>query len=277
MHSHVSDYHNTFQKLNQGPQRGFVVTRARHVASSSQPVKAYPKSLLTSRRLQLEHLTYELINTLALPAEPSPVDLQRWSKNYDLLHDVHGAAGAERIRRAVLSNPSLLSADLELWHSFFVVGFGLPADSFAKLATDCPALLTDGDVFTAGSCMLFFKSMGWRNKDIAQRIIGYYPRLLLLDRRRDIDPVLRFLERMDCRGENLRLLVWEFPRIFDKDYRRHVRKFQYLGMYGLSMYRAKGGANVASVADVNIGGGADGEKGGGGGGSGGGSGGAIWA
>ncbi len=48
-------------------------------------------------------------------------------------------------------------------HSFFVAGFGLPPDSFAKLATDCPALLTDGDVFTAGSCMLFFKGMGWRN------------------------------------------------------------------------------------------------------------------
>ncbi|GLI64383.1 hypothetical protein VaNZ11_007649 [Volvox africanus] len=263
MHSHVSGYHTIFQKVNQGPQRGIVVTRAWHVAPSSQPVKAYPKSLLSSRRLQLEHLTYELINELALPAEPSAVDLQRWSKNYDLLHDVHGAAGAEPIRRAVLSNPSLLSADLEL--CFFVAGFGLPADSFAKLATDCPTLLTDGNVFTAGSCMLFFKSMGWRNKDIAQRIIGYYPRLLLLDRQRDIDPVLRFLERMECHGENLKLLVWEFPRIFDKDYRRHVRKFQYLGMYGLSMYRTKGGAHVADVADVDIGGGAGGEKGGGGG------------
>ncbi|GIL83579.1 hypothetical protein Vretifemale_12369 [Volvox reticuliferus] len=261
MHNQVLGHRDFIQRLKQGPQRVTVVTRARHVASSSQPVKAYPSSLLPSRRIQLEHLTYELINNLALPAEPSPVDLQRWSKNIDVLHDVHGVAGAERVRRAVLSNPSLLSADLELWHSFFVVGFGLPADSFAKLATDCPNLLTDGNVFTAGSCMLFFKSMGWRNKDIKQRIIGYYPRLLLLDRRRDIDPVLGFLERMDCRGENLRLLVWEFPRIFDKDYRRHVRKFQYLGMYGLSMYRTKGGENVTFAADIDIGGGAGGSGG----------------
>lgn len=29
------------------------------------------------------------------------------------------------------------------------------------------------------------------------------------------------------------LQVWEFPRIFNKDYRRHIRKFQFLGMYGL--------------------------------------------
>lgn len=95
-----------------------------------------------------------------------------------------------------------------------MAGFGLPPDSFAKLAADCPALLTHGDVWTAGCSMLFFKvcqenrcvlllegqqrrwsqparvqrwpllgysvvrasvpaqSMGWRNKDIAQRIIG---------------------------------------------------------------------------------------------------------
>ena len=26
-----------------------------------------------------------------------------------------------------------------------------------------------------------------------------------------------------CRGDNLRLLVWEYPRIFNKDYRRHIR------------------------------------------------------
>jgi hypothetical protein len=27
--------------------------------------------------------------------------------------------------------------------------------------------------------------------------------------------------------------VWEFPRIFGRDFRRHIRKFQYLGLYGL--------------------------------------------
>jgi hypothetical protein len=29
------------------------------------------------------------------------------------------------------------------------------------------------------------------------------------------------------------LQVWEFPRIFGRDFRRHIRKFQYLGLYGL--------------------------------------------
>ncbi|KXZ41167.1 hypothetical protein GPECTOR_700g846 [Gonium pectorale] len=129
----------------------------------------------------------------------------------------------------------------KLRHSFLVSGFRLPPDCFAKLAVDCPALLTGGDVFGAGCVMLFFKGMGWTNKHIAQRIIGYYPQLLLLDRRRDIDPVLRLLERLECRGDNLRLLVWEYPRIFDKDYRRHVRKFQHLGVYGLSLRTAAAG------------------------------------
>lgn len=41
---------------------------------------------------------------------------------------------------------------------------------------------------------------------------SYYPQLLMLDRPRDIDPVLRLLERLECRGDNLRLLVWEYPR-----------------------------------------------------------------
>ncbi|PNW80813.1 hypothetical protein CHLRE_07g330650v5 [Chlamydomonas reinhardtii] len=193
-------------------------------------------------------LVGDLVTALALPADPAADDLARWTRNLDVLSDVAGAGGRERVRKAVLANPSLLAADLELWHTFFVAGFGLPPDSFAKLAADCPALLTHGDVWTAGCSMLFFKSMGWRNKDIAQRIIGYYPQLLLLDRCRDIDPVVRFLERLDCRGDNLRLLVWEYPRIFDKDYRRHVRKFQYLGVYGLSL-QAK--AVVAAEAEAD--------------------------
>ncbi|EFJ48066.1 hypothetical protein VOLCADRAFT_91260 [Volvox carteri f. nagariensis] len=250
MRSHLSNCQLRHQKPSQRPRRRLVITRAWHVSSSQHSVC----NLQPSRRPQLEHLIYEIINVLALPAEPSPVDLQRWSKNIDVLQKVHGAGGAERVRRALLANPSLLSADLERWHSFFVAGFGLPPDGFAKLLTDCPSLLTEGDVFTAGSCMLFFKNMGWRNQDITQRIIGYYPQLLLLDRRRDIDPVLRFLERLECRGDNLRLLVWEFPRIFDKDYRRHVRKFQYLGMYGLSVYRNGGGGDGTSGGEEGGGG-----------------------
>ena len=33
------------------------------------------------------------------------------------------------------------------------------------------------------------------------------------------------------------LQVWEYPRIFTvgKDYRRHIRKFQYLELYGLKL------------------------------------------
>lgn len=62
-------------------------------------------------------------------------------------------------------------------HQFLVSGFGLPPDTFAKLAADCPNLLTHGDVWTAGCAMLFFKSMGWRNRDIAQRIVGWATQL----------------------------------------------------------------------------------------------------
>ena len=59
-------------------------------------------------------------------------------------------------------------------------------------------------------------------------------------------PVLSVLDAMGCREENLRLLVWEFPRIFGRDYRRQIRKFQYLGLYGLSLPAAGPAVREAS-------------------------------
>lgn len=60
-------------------------------------------------------LVGDLVTALALPADPAADDLARWTRNLDVLSDVAGAGGRERVRKAVLANPSLLAADLELW------------------------------------------------------------------------------------------------------------------------------------------------------------------
>jgi hypothetical protein len=60
------------------------------------------------------------------------------------------------------------------------------------------------------------------------------PQILTKQVERDMLPVLSALSGMGCSPSDLQLLVWEFPRIFtSSNWRRHVRKFQYLGLYGL--------------------------------------------
>lgn len=122
-----------------------------------------------------------------------------------------------------------------------------------------------------------------------RRIIHYYPELLAKDLDADFMPVVEYLDQAGdprvvswrvpsfiaclsplqagCRGDDLKLLVWEFPRvrgvfnpsrsvancqpqlyvvsrhltslsqIFGRDFRRHVVKFQFLSVYGLKLER----------------------------------------
>lgn len=51
---------------------------------------------------------------------------------------------------------------------------------------------------------------------------------------RDLLPVLNHLAALGCSEDDVRLLVWEFVRVFiSPDWRRHVRQFQVLGLYNL--------------------------------------------
>eukprot|EP00775_Hariotina_reticulata_P010831 gene10831-10988_t len=78
------------------------------------------------------------------------------------------------------------------------------------------------------------QGLGWRDADILGRIVPQYPSLLAKQLETDILPVVTYLcDDMGCSPADVRLLVWEFPRIFTRDYKRHIRKFQYLGLYGL--------------------------------------------
>ncbi len=191
-------------------------------------------------------------------------DSGRLESNVALLRDLCGAQAGQVVLRA----PGLLLADLGVWTNF-LDAYGVPATSIVKvwalerahvahlhahtytlshihtftlplppchlirnlqICSDAPELFIRAGVHTAGHAILFFKSHGYTNHDITKRIVGYYPTLLACDLEADINPVLRCLEASGCSGPDLRLLVWEFPRIFQKDYRRHIKKFQFLGM-----------------------------------------------
>mmetsp|Transcript_31997 Transcript_31997/g.71088 ORF Transcript_31997/g.71088 Transcript_31997/m.71088 type:complete len:243 (+) Transcript_31997:157-885(+) len=183
----------------------------------------------------------QLSRKLDLPQEAANVvaeQLQQYetSSNCDLeanlglLLQLYG----ERAGKVVSHAPQLLTAELPLWYTF-LTEYGAPKNIVAKVATEHPDLLVHTSIHTAGCTILFFKSMGWRNEQIIRRLIAYYPYLLARDVERDIHPVIEYLDKAGCQGEDLRLLLWEYPRIFAKDYRRQVRKFQYLSMYGLSL------------------------------------------
>lgn len=59
--------------------------------------------------------------------------------------------------------------------------------------------------------------------------------------------MLRTLTAMGCTQADVQLLVWEFPRIFcSNNWRRHIRKFQYLGLYGLPPPGQKSSSRSAS-------------------------------
>lgn len=90
-------------------------------------------------------------------------------------------------------------------------------------------------------------SQGWTDHHIAHRLVPLYPRLLANDVDRDMAPVVAELEAAGCRGEQLRLIAWEVPKIFSRHrYRRYLRQFQALGVYGLS--RTGSGSNARMIA-----------------------------
>lgn len=61
-----------------------------------------------------------------------------------------------------------------------------------------------------------------------------YPRLLAGSVDRDVAPVVAELAAAGCVGDHLRLISWEVPRIFSRHtFRRYLRQFQALGLYGL--------------------------------------------
>ncbi|KAF6255750.1 hypothetical protein COO60DRAFT_1641260 [Scenedesmus sp. NREL 46B-D3] len=141
---------------------------------------------------------------------------------------VQGAQLQELLDR----HPDLLQAQhpspLQAWVEF-LRAYGLAAPDISRLLLACPELFAHCSIYEAGRTLLFFKTLGYQDCHIRARIVPYYPHLLAKQIERDICPVLNHLSSMGCSSQD----VWEFPRIFGNDFRRHIRKFQYLGLYGL--------------------------------------------
>jgi hypothetical protein len=79
---------------------------------------------------------------------------------------------------------------------------------------------------------------GWTDHHIASRLVPLYPRLLANSVDKDMQPVVEELARAGCSGQHLRLIAWEVPKIFSRHtFRRYLRQFQALGVYGLSRER----------------------------------------
>ncbi|KAJ9521829.1 hypothetical protein QJQ45_024705 [Haematococcus lacustris] len=114
------------------------------------------------------------------------------------------------------------------WHQF-LTAYGLDLDSQSHVIETCPELL-DTDIYSAGMVILLFKAFGYTDKDICSRILTMYPFLLAKSITRDLQPVLEHLEGAGCKGNDLRLLMWEYPRIFSNDFRRQARRFARLGI-----------------------------------------------
>uniref|UniRef100_A0A383VCN2 Uncharacterized protein n=1 Tax=Tetradesmus obliquus TaxID=3088 RepID=A0A383VCN2_TETOB len=128
----------------------------------------------------------------------------------------------------VQQHPSPLQAWVE-----FLQAYGLAAADISRLLLACPELFAHCSIYESGRTLLFFKHLGYQDCHIRGRIVRHYPHLLAKQLERDICPVLSHLSSLGCSAQDIRLLVWEFPRIFGRDFRRHIRKFQYLGLYGL--------------------------------------------
>lgn len=139
----------------------------------------------------------------------------------------------KEVAALLVDRPALLAAPLECWAPF-LTGYGLSEAAVRKLLRDSLQLFLAASVHDAGRAILFFKSHGWSDASIISRLIPNYPHLLALDIERDVGKVLNYLEQRGCCGDSLRLLLWECPRILAvKDFERHVRAFQFLGVYGL--------------------------------------------
>jgi mTERF len=86
----------------------------------------------------------------------------------------------------------------------------------------------------SGRTLLLLRSLGYSDASIRTRIVRYYPALLARHPERDIHPRLEHLAALGVAGRQLRLLLWEHPRVLAvPNYRRVVRSLQLLGLYGL--------------------------------------------
>ncbi|KAI8464329.1 MAG: hypothetical protein J3K34DRAFT_474414 [Monoraphidium minutum] len=146
--------------------------------------------------------------------------------------------------------PMLLQLQITSWIAFLSAygvkarrpgrghGRGLADCDVVKLLVTSPDVLQRSNVHSAGEVILAFKQLGWSDHHIASRLVPLYPRLLANNVYRDMQPVVDELERAGCRGEHLRLIAWEVPKVFTRHtFRRYLRQFQALGVYGLSRDR----------------------------------------
>eukprot|EP00879_Flechtneria_rotunda_P013688 GHRR01014298.1.p1 GENE.GHRR01014298.1~~GHRR01014298.1.p1 ORF type:complete len:242 (+),score=41.25 GHRR01014298.1:206-931(+) len=175
-------------------------------------------------------------------------DLQQ-QNTYSLLQQL---VDPPQLQKLIVSHPEVLYSALHTWVDF-LTGYGLQHSDISRLLLACPELFTSSNVYDAGRTLLFFKQLGWKDTDILSRIVPYYPNLLAKQLERDVAPVVTYLLQMGCSMADVKLLVWEFPRIFCRDYRRHIRKFQYLGLYGLpapgSSSSSSGGSEAGRDTD----------------------------
>lgn len=89
---------------------------------------------------------------------------------------------------------------------------------------------------------------GWKDYHVATRLVPLYPKLLANSIEQDMQVVVDALEGAGCRGEHLRLIAWEVPRIFCRHtFRRYMRQFQALGVYGLSRDRGPCSSRAVSA------------------------------
>lgn len=141
--------------------------------------------------------------------------------------------------------PMLLQLQVENWLQF-LSAYGVKDCDIVKLLVTSPEVFERSNVHSAGLIILAFKQLGWKDHHIANRLVPLYPRLLANTIESDMQPVVDELERAGCRGEQLRLIAWEVPRIFSRHtFRRYLRQFQALGVYGLS--RDAAGASSRAI------------------------------
>ncbi|GBF89823.1 hypothetical protein Rsub_02527 [Raphidocelis subcapitata] len=143
--------------------------------------------------------------------------------------------------------PLLLQLQVENWLQF-LGAYGVKDCDIVKLLVTCPELFERSNVHSAGLVILAFKQLGWRDVHIANRLVPLYPRLLANSIDLDMQPVVNELEAAGCKGDQLRLIAWEVPRIFSRHtFRRYLRQFQALGVYGLSREGAVSSRAVAAT------------------------------
>jgi len=96
-------------------------------------------------------------------------------------------------------------------------------------------------------------NQGWKDQHIASRLIPLYPRILGNSIEKDMQQVVDALDAAGCRGKHLRLIAWEVPKIFSRHtFRRYIRQFQALGVYGLSRDCAAGVSGRAVRATMML-------------------------